>query len=221
MAPFYDQQSDLSNFVISFTRDPKGDFAVFARAYAHAADRLAAQLLEALRFSDHEAYPVIFLYRHAFELSLKHIIYASALLARLADPHVATSTLEIEHELTKLSGKAASALERLFPNAAALRSIAVSATETAREFEEIAPKSYSYRYPIDRHGWHSSKPHQLVNLRAAAAHMSKLLGDLDTIAFGIHIETETAVRLCAVQSEDWLQGQGDMPSEGGIGGGCI
>ena len=81
MAPFYDQQSDLSNFVISFTRDPKGDFAVFARAYAHAADRLAAQLLEALRFSDHEAYPVIFLYRHAFELSLKHIIYASALLA--------------------------------------------------------------------------------------------------------------------------------------------
>ena len=72
--PFY-EISDTSSFVISFTHDPKGDFGAFAKGYTLAANRLAASLLEGPRFPDYEAYPVVFLYRHALELSLKHIIY--------------------------------------------------------------------------------------------------------------------------------------------------
>ena len=51
-----------------FTPNPQGDFGVFAKGYTLAANRLASLLLEAPRFSDYEAYPVVFLYRHALEL---------------------------------------------------------------------------------------------------------------------------------------------------------
>jgi hypothetical protein len=77
---FYDQFSDSTNFVVSFTPNPKGDFGVFAKGYTRAANHLAGLLLEAQRFSDYEAYPVVFLYRQALELSLKHIIYTSVKL---------------------------------------------------------------------------------------------------------------------------------------------
>ena len=80
----FDETSDASSFVISFTSDPKGDFGAFAKGYMLAANRLVRLLLEAPRFSDYEAYPVMFLYRHALELSLKHIIYGGAELAVFA-----------------------------------------------------------------------------------------------------------------------------------------
>ncbi|MCX6101586.1 MAG: hypothetical protein NTV92_09290 [Candidatus Bipolaricaulota bacterium] len=76
---FYDEQSDRTNFIINWTATPKGDFGVFAKGYTLAANRLAQLLLEAPRFSDYEAYPVVFLYRHALELSLKQIIYSCSL----------------------------------------------------------------------------------------------------------------------------------------------
>lgn len=72
--PFYDLKNDTSNFVISWTGDAKNDFGVFAKGYISAAEQLANLLLQAPRFSDYEAYPVIFLYRHALELSLKHVV---------------------------------------------------------------------------------------------------------------------------------------------------
>jgi hypothetical protein len=102
---FYDQFSDPTNFVISFTPNPQGAFGVFAKGYTLAANRLASLLLEAPRFSDYEAYPVVFLYRHALELSLKHIIYSSVKLAAfkylddvdrgLQNSHDLSSTLSI------------------------------------------------------------------------------------------------------------------------------
>ena len=58
---FYDEFDNLTNFVISFTPNPKGDFGVFAKGYTLAANRLSGLLLEAPRFSDYEAYPVVFL----------------------------------------------------------------------------------------------------------------------------------------------------------------
>jgi hypothetical protein len=221
VAAFYDQVSDLSNFVISFTPDPKGDFAVFARAYALAADRLASRLLEEPRFSDYEAYPVMFLYRHAFELFLKHIIYAAAVFAMFADLDRSACALKNTHDLPKLSGAAADLLGCLFPHDASLRLAMDSAMQTAREFEEIDPESYSYRYPIDRKGLHSTKRHQVVNLRATASHMSKLLSDLDTIRFGMEIEAGTAREACALLRSTPLLDQRDNSAEGGGAGSRI
>ena len=68
---FYDQFSGPTNVVISFTPHPQGAFRVFAKGYTIAANRMASLLPEAPRFSDYEAYPVVFLYRHALRYNQK------------------------------------------------------------------------------------------------------------------------------------------------------
>jgi len=72
---FYDSIDNTSNFVISFTTNPRQDFGVFAKGYFQAASALTEHLLAKQRFSDYEAYPVVFLYRQSFELYLKGLLY--------------------------------------------------------------------------------------------------------------------------------------------------
>lgn len=169
-----------------------GDLGIFAKGYTLAADRLAGVLLAAPRFSDYEAYPVVFPYRHALELSLKHIIYTSAKLAAFKYLGAVEMQLQNTHHLTLLSGTVQAILARLFPRDEMLHQTMVVVTETCREFSEIDPRSESYRYPIDRTGQPSSKKHQVVNLRAFAERMSSVLEHLDTIRFGLNIETDMA-----------------------------
>ena len=78
---FYNSNNNKNNFAISFTQNPKQDFGVFAKGYTRAASLLAEQLLDKPHFPDYEAYPVVFLYRHAFELYLKGFYYRAALIA--------------------------------------------------------------------------------------------------------------------------------------------
>jgi hypothetical protein len=101
--PFYNQRRDPSNFVISWTKELKNDFAIFSKGYTLAAERLSTLLLKSPRFSDYEAYPVIFLYRHALELSLKHVIYSSVNLAAYKYIEAIDNKLHNIHDLRRLA----------------------------------------------------------------------------------------------------------------------
>ena len=68
-------------FVISFSKTPKYGFCIYARGYAYAGSELSKILLSKNSFGDYEAYPVVFLYRHAFELYLKGFYYQASLIA--------------------------------------------------------------------------------------------------------------------------------------------
>jgi hypothetical protein len=189
---FYNQISDLTNFIISFTSAPKGDFGVFAKGYTLAANRLSQSLLDALRFSDYEAYPVVFLYGHALELSLKHIIYSSVQLVAFKYLGDVDRGLQNSHDLIQLSGTVKSLLALLFPKDKELCKFITEVTEACHEFSEIDPRSDGYRYPIDSKGRPSTNRHQVVNLRAFAEHMSSVLDDLQTVHFGLNVEADMA-----------------------------
>ena len=189
---FYNQRSDPSNFVISWTKEPKNDFGIFSKGYRLAAKRLATLLLEAPRFSDYEAYPVIFLYRHSLELSLKHIIYMSVKLAAYRYIEEIGDKLHNTHDLCSLAKATRESLALLFPEDEFLRKIIPVVEKTSVELSELDSDSYGYRYPIDRHGKPSTKRHQSVNLESFASHMSSVLDDLDTIHFGLGGEIDIA-----------------------------
>lgn len=191
----FDEIKDASNFVISFTQDPKGDFGMFAKGYTLAANRLAALLLDAPRFSDYEAYPVVFLYRHALELSLKHIIYGCVKLAAFRRLDDINEQLKNNHDLVHLSQTACKLLSLLFPNDEGFRHLNNSIVEVCKDWSQIDARSDAYRYPIDWKGQPSTKRHQVVNLRALATHMSTVLGDLATVHFGLNVETDEAQEL--------------------------
>lgn len=191
----FDEISDMNSFVISFTNDPKGDFHAFAKGYTLAANRLAASLLDAQRFPDYEAYPVVFLYRHALELSLKHIIYGSVELAAFRRMDEINEQLKNNHDLVSLSQTAGKVLSLLFPNDEMLGRLKTTVAALCKDWADIDPGSYAYRYPIDTKGRPSTKKHQVVNLRALSNRMAEVLEDLDTVHFGLDMETYQAQKL--------------------------
>lgn len=191
----FDEISDTSNFVTSFTNDPKGDFGAFAEGYTLAANRLAKLLLKARRFADYEAYPVVFLYRHALELSLKHVIYAGVELAAFRRMDDLNEQLKNNHDLIDLSHTVGKVLSLLFPNDEMLGRLKTTVAAICQDWSEIDPRSDAYRYPIDTKGHPSTKKHQVVNLRALATRMAAVLEDLDTVHFGLDLETYKAQEL--------------------------
>jgi hypothetical protein len=191
----FDEISDMSSFVTSFTNDPMGDFGAFAKGYTRAANRLAASLLEAPRFPDYEAYPVVFLYRHALELSLKHIIYGGVQLAAFRRMDAVNEQLKNNHNLVDLAQTAGKVLALLFPKDEMLIGLNATVAAICNDWAQIDPRSDAYRYPIDTKGRPSTKQHQVVNLRSLATRMAAVLEDLDTVHFGLDIETYQAQEL--------------------------
>lgn len=190
---FYDATDNFSSFSIGFGRDPKDQFGIFAKGYANAAATLAKDLLlREYRPRDYEAYPIVFLYRHALELSLKNILLTPGLLIAFKGIKHLESQLYTTHDLVKLSGLVAAMLRGLFPDDNQLEQISQNMLGIAAKFAKIDPGSFAYRYPTDKNGNHSTPLNQTVSLQAFHATMSQLLGDLEVIDFGINVETDIA-----------------------------
>jgi hypothetical protein len=171
--------------VSSFTRDPKRDFGVYAKGYRMAADQLASALLNAPRFSDYEAYPVVFLYRHALELSLKHIVYSAATLAKYTFTEDVEDSLKNWHNLEGLAQVAEDSIFKVVPGDRSLKELFLEIAKTCRDFSTLDPDSYSFRYPIKRDGKPSTKPHLVVNLTDYAGHLSRLLEVIESTHFAL------------------------------------
>lgn len=189
---FYNESLDSSTFSLYVGTQPKTAFGVFATGYRRAAETVSRSLLRKRRFSDYEAYPVIFLYRHAFELSLKHAIYKAAEYAAYTDGNNLDERLHNDHNLHRLAMILEGSLKRLFLDDLFLQQLLIRLTTTSRDFAEIDPTSFSYRYPVDTNGKAVAATGQSVNLRLFVKHMSGLLEDIDTLNFGLNNMTDVA-----------------------------
>jgi hypothetical protein len=186
---FYNDISDPQNIVISFTSTPTYDFGVFAKGYHHAANSLAEKFLATSHHRDYEGYPIVFLYRHAFELNLKNIVCWAARLCAFRDIESMNAKLIHNHNLVELSKKSTMMLRGLFPTDKKLAELMKKVEIIATEFHEIDSNSHSYRYPINKIGEYSTKHHQIVNISSIYTNMNKLLKDLEVVNFGLDLET--------------------------------
>jgi hypothetical protein len=187
---FYNE-SNQSGFVISFTNAPRYDFGNFALGYKFVANLIAEKLMESeFRFPDYQAYPVVFLYRHAFELHLKNILYKGAKFLYFKRVEGIDHKLYNNHDLIQLSVKACQVLITAFPEEQVfLQEVSEKIKRTAREFHEIDKNSYAYRYPIDKDGNHSTSKSQFVSLESFASHMNNLFHDLENVDTALDGET--------------------------------
>jgi len=190
---FYNTISNMSNVQCGFSKNPKMDFGIYAKGYWHSATELTKLLLSRQRFYEYDAYPVIFLYRHSFELYLKNIIYKSSVLVSLKNPNFLDTESLKDHRLTYLSNLASKILKLLFNQIYEINLLAENIKITAIEFDQIDPVSYTYRYPMDNKS--NSIPNQYVNLESMSQHMDLLLNELEILDFGIDIETDRAIRI--------------------------
>ena len=148
------QQTALhGNVVLNFTSYPKGERTVYALAYRDAADTLVENFKQRNWYSDVDACPVVFLYRHSIELYLKAIILWSAGLVRLqSGEHINTDNLFATHRFKDLLPP----VKRIFKEAGWLEQktseVRFGTFEEIEKlifaFEEIDPISFAFRYPI-------------------------------------------------------------------------
>ena len=192
---FFDEQVDHSNFSVAFSRNPRAQFSMYARGYVHSAQVIAGTLIARRSFPDYDAYPVMFLYRQALELYLKGIIYDAALLAAFERMSDGDSKLHNCHNLQFLFDKAARLLERLFPNDPSLHEAMSRLSVVINEFAYIDPVSIAFRYPISRDGDYSAPKGLNCNVASIRDHLGPHLETLDTIEFGLDMETSIAQEL--------------------------
>ena len=70
----------------------------------------------------------------------------------------------------------------------------------------IDRSSHAYRYPVDKKGQPSTKRNQEITLGTLATRMAAVLEDLDTVHFGLNIETDKAEELYSLLSESFHPG---------------
>jgi hypothetical protein len=202
---FYDATDNVSSFSIAVGHDPKAQFGLFAKGYANAAAMLATDLLERKSgFGDYEAYPIVFLYRHAFELSLKNLLLKPARLLAFKGIDTLHSKLYTGHKLADLARPVAAILRRLFRGDDQLEQITQKMLGIAAELTKLDPISIAYRYPTDRDGNWSTPLNQTVSLEAFHSTMSQLLDELEYIDLGMNIETDIAQEVYEILMSDVL-----------------
>ncbi|WP_444998444.1 hypothetical protein [Aliikangiella sp. IMCC44359] len=117
--------------------------------------------------ADSLIFPIVFLYRHYIELRLKSLLHDGyRLLDRAHKPKAV-------HQLSKLWPRVRNILEELWPDddSTALHSMDL----LIKQFEEVDPRSTSFRYPKDFKGNNSVKLEQpKVNLRNLAEVMNSI-----------------------------------------------
>lgn len=180
---------DRFNIVSSFTDNPQYDFGSYARGYHNAAKLVANNFLSQAGFRDYDGYPIVFLYRHAFELYLKNVIYWGARLSGFKDDDQFDSKLYNHHLLKDLAKLSTEILLRLFKDDKELELVIQKINLIAIEFSDLDKDSFSYRYPIDRKGKYSTQRHQVVNITSLTNCMEDLLTSIEVINFGLDIET--------------------------------
>jgi hypothetical protein len=193
---FYNSINNGDNFFISFSTNPKQDFGVFAKGYKKAASVLTEHLLAKPRFPDYEAYPVVFLYRQAFELYIKGFYYKAVLIAFFKNNQEFENSQEIKkieknlniHQLTPFSKAFKRMCLLFFPSDQELLKLAEKVNQFAVDFDKIDIDSSAYRYPINTKGKSPTKSNQVVNLLALHESMQKFLGELEVVNFGFDVE---------------------------------
>jgi hypothetical protein len=200
---FYESSDWQYNCVSCFSGDMRKHFGTYAKGYRLAAVAVAERTLSSGHIPDYCGYPIIFLFRHAFELHLKNVIYGLATLAafkRIGDIDIG---LYNNHNLSALAGRATGLLNRLFPKDEGIVALTEQMSTTAEEFAQIDKDSFSYRYPIDVKGAPSTRVGQTVNLKAFAEHMDELLEKLEVLDFGMNVETDKAQEMYELLESIW------------------
>jgi len=136
--------------------DKEEEFELYAEAFHAAAQHLLARLMDAPAYSSHEAYPILFMYRHALELYLKGVILAGAKLMKVRRTlNLSTGYVFKSHNLSRLLDDVRLIFDDVGSGwdigAAGLHSFA-DVKALVSEIERLDKQSDAFRYPVDSHG---------------------------------------------------------------------
>lgn len=154
-------------------------FGLHATCYKEAADVLVAVSVDDRIKRDKFIYPIVFLYRHYLELSLKEI---SQYARRLTDQTLGMR--DYNHQLDKLWDECVPLILQVWPDTDQTELKVVESC--IAEFMRLDPASFAFRYPMAKDGSPLLPPDlRYINLKNLYEVMQKLANYLDGTCSGI------------------------------------
>lgn len=174
---FCPEEHAPGNALVNWTGRPLDDLLTYAETYRSAACRLVHEHRGLkLTTPDHQVLPILFLYRHSFELFLKTIVYHAAEVSiSPTEMTVALPRLWREHSLMKLCGMAKPVLHASKWAADNSEEFGNQLANTAAAIDAFDVGSYAFRYPVTSTGSPSLPTAFLVNMFFYSDEMEDLL----------------------------------------------
>jgi hypothetical protein len=150
-----EQPGHGGNVVLNFTGQPKSELALIGDAYYTGARRLLDAFEANAGYSDLDAYPIVFLCRHALELLIKAVLTTGSDFASLLDdPSLKAKGPYADHSLSKHIPQLKLVFEAVgWKDAFEQAGLAKGEFEQIiEEFEKFDPRSFTFRYPINKDG---------------------------------------------------------------------
>ena len=177
------------NVVLNFQNSPMSEFGHYAEEF-HKAGKLLVQRIKRSRgYSDLQACPIVFLYRHALELYLKDIVIVGNWFIESSGATPVVKTEDIgSHGLSRL----VPAVKQAFDVVGWGWKIELDHMKTDKEFQKllneidtIDPLSQSFRYPTKKNGDASLSKHFLFSIVEFCKTLDPILDLLDSASFGL------------------------------------
>lgn len=165
------------NSLVNWLGRPLDDILKYAETYRSSACRLVHAHRELkLTTPDEQVLPILFLYRHSLELSLKAIIYhAAEVTIPQNELTLALPRLWREHSLVKLQKMALPVFRANKCIDLDLEELEACLATTARAIDEFDGGSYAFRYPVTTTGLSSLPSTFMVNMFFYSDEMESLL----------------------------------------------
>ncbi|OGC04431.1 hypothetical protein A2276_08675 [candidate division WOR-1 bacterium RIFOXYA12_FULL_43_27] len=181
------------NVVLNFRKDSLSEFGAYAEAYHEAGKLLVCRLDESEGYSDIQACPIVFLYRHALELYIKGIIIdGNNILSLLGKTPVVDTNDLGKHDLLPLIP----AIKQVFTAIGWL-----TENKGTKEVEEVVEiikcfngldsNSFSFRYPVNKKGLSILSENFILNVVEFAKKADPVFDLLDGAIVGLSEEWQT------------------------------
>jgi hypothetical protein len=186
---FSNRAAAYGNALLNWQKDPAEEILSYAWSYRRSAISLVASLQQRdVVAIDNGALPILFLYRHSFELYLKALVYHAALLSvdksELID---ALPRLWREHSLLRLVKMSLPVLTGSHPLTVA-GELHNEVNALARKLDEVDSGSYSFRYPVSTKGEGSLPENFFMNIFTFSDAMERVLDDLSQFCHSLEKE---------------------------------
>lgn len=169
------------NALVNWAPNPAEDLIAYAAAYRTAAMNLVASHEQRKTGNiDYQALPILFLYRHCFELCLKTIVFRAAMLTINEDElQNAIPRLWREHSLVALFEMAKPILSADTESPLTVTNeLEHKVCELAQNLDEVDSGSFSFRYPVTSRGRTSLPECFMTNIFIFSAHIEGVLDDI-------------------------------------------
>jgi len=148
----------------------------YISGYQHAVEILVAHIEEKKTQQDTLIYPIVFMYRHNFELLLKKIIQTGRFL------NENELSLPAHHKLMDLWGEVKSILKTIEPSFGKSKE-AKSIEHVLKELSEIDSNSTTFRYARTKEGKSSISNLRYINVRHLREMLSEPFSTLEGITY--------------------------------------